>query len=135
MDINQYDSNQNLPNNGSSYFNGNQEVNKNTQGNNNVSPMQYASMLLESYISPQNPEMEEQVNEEFTFPFSQESNPQLEEMISFWNDNRNTYNLWNQKEPITNGIPLMLQPMSLDRRTNRNLVHIRAPYVGQKNQN
>ena len=53
VDINQYDSNQNVPNDDGSYFNGNQEVNQNSQGNNNESPMQYNAMMLESYDSPQ----------------------------------------------------------------------------------
>lgn len=52
--------------------------------------MQYNAMMLESYDSLQNPKMEQEANEEFTFPFSQESNPQLEEMLTFQNDNQNT---------------------------------------------
>lgn len=34
MNIKQYYNNQNVPNDGDSYFNGNQEVNQNSQGNN-----------------------------------------------------------------------------------------------------
>lgn len=63
MDINQFDNDQNASNDGCSYFNGNQEVNQNSQGNNNESFMQFNTMLLESYDSPEISEMEEQVNE------------------------------------------------------------------------
>lgn len=87
MDINQFDSNQNVPNDGGSYFNENQELNHNSQGTNNEPLMQFNTMLLESYDSPHNLGIEEQVNEEFIFPFSQEPNPQPKEMFSFRIDN------------------------------------------------
>lgn len=56
--------------------------------------MKFNTMLLESYDSSQNTGMEQQANKEFSFPFSQELDTQLEEMFSFWNDNQNTYKLW-----------------------------------------
>lgn len=92
-------------------------------------------MVLESYDCPQNPQMEQPTSEEFTFPFSQELNPQSEEMLAFQNDNQNTYNLRNQREPMIDGIPPTLHPKPPNKRTNKNPVTTRAPYIGQKNQN
>lgn len=56
-------------------------------------------------------------------------------MLAFHNDNHNTYNLRNQREPITDGIPLALHPKPPNLRANNNLVPTRAPYIGQQNQN
>ena len=93
MDINQLDTSQNIPNDGGSYFNENQEVKHNSQCTNNEFPIYFNSMLLESYDSPQNIEMGDQVNKEFFFLFNQESDPKPIEMFAFQNDNQNTYNL------------------------------------------
>jgi len=51
-------------------------------------------------------------------------------MFAFQNDNRNTYNLQSQKEPMIDGIPLVLQPTSPDPRETNNPVPIRPPYGG-----
>lgn len=83
MDINRHDYNKNVPNDDGLYYNRNQEVNQNSQGNNNEPPMQFNTMLLESYDSSQYTGMKQQVNEEFSFPFSQEPDTQLEEMFFF----------------------------------------------------
>ena len=58
-------------------------MNHNSQGNNDESSMQYNAMMLESYDSPQNLGMEKTSSEEFTFPFSQELDPQPKEMLFF----------------------------------------------------
>ena len=92
-------------------------------------------MMLESYDSPHNPEMEQPASEEFTFPFSQEFDPQREEMLVFQNDNWNTYNLHNQTEPMTDGIPPTLHPTPPNPRANKNLVPTRAPYVWKQIKN
>ena len=57
-DINQYDDSQNVPNNDGSYYNGNQEVYQNSQVNKNAPPIQFNAMLLESYYSTQNVQVE-----------------------------------------------------------------------------
>ena len=75
--------------------------------------------------------MEQPTSEEFTFPFSQESYPQPEEMLAFQNDNQNTCNLHNQREPMTNGIPLVFHPTPPNLRGNDNLIPTREPYIGE----
>ena len=75
--------------------------------------------------------MEQPTSEEFTFPFSQESYPQPEEMLAFQNDNRNNYNLCNRMKHMTNGIPLALHPTPPNPRANNNPVPTKAPYVGK----
>ncbi len=57
-------------------------------------------MLLESYDSTQNAQVEQLASEEFSFPFSQELDLQHDEMLSFHNDNYNMYNLRNRKDPL-----------------------------------
>ena len=94
-DINQCDDSQNMPNNDGAYYNGNQEVNRNSQVNNNPPPVQFNAMLLESYNSTQNTQVEQLAAEEFSFPFCQEPDLQHDEMFSFQNENQNTYNLRN----------------------------------------
>ena len=72
--------------------------------------------------------MEQPVSEELSFPFSQEPDLQHDEMFSFCNDNRNTCNLKNRKDPLKDGIPLALQPTPLDPRATNNLEPIRPTY-------
>ena len=99
-------------------------------GNNNKSSMQLNAMMLESFDSLQNTGMEQPANEEFSFPFSQEPDIQHDEIFSFRNDNRNTYNLRSRKEPLTDGIPLGLQPTPPDLRVSNNPAPIKPPYGG-----
>ena len=79
--------------------------------------------------------MEQPASEEFSFPFSQEPDLQHDEMFSFRNDNQNTYNLKNRKDPLMDGIPPTLQPTPLDPRASKNLPPIRLLYRGKKNHN
>ena len=79
--------------------------------------------------------MEQPTAEEFSFPFSQELDLQHDEMFAFRNDNRNTYNLRNRKDPLTDGIPPSLQPTPPDPRASNNPPPIRLVYGGQQNQN
>ena len=120
-----------MPNNDGLYYNGNQEVNKNSQVNDNPPPIRFNAMLLESYHSAQNTQVEQPASEEFSFPFSQEPDLQHDEMFSFQNDNRNTYNLRNRKDPLRDGIPPGLQPSPLDPRASNNLPPVRLVYGGQ----
>ena len=76
-----------MPNNDGSYYNGNKEVNQNSQVNDNPPLVQFNSMLLESYNSTQNTQVEQPTGEEFSFPFSEEPNLQHDEMFAFRNDN------------------------------------------------
>ena len=92
-------------------------------------------MLSESYDSTQNVQVEQLASEEFSFAFSQEPDFQQDEMFSFCNDNLNTYNLRNRKDPLTDGIPPALQPTPLDPRASNNPPPIRPEYGGQQNQN
>ena len=62
MDINQYDSNQNVLNDDGSCYDGNKQVNQNPMGNSNESLMQLNAMMLESYDSLQNMGMEQPPN-------------------------------------------------------------------------
>ena len=88
-------------------------------------------MLLESYNPTQNTQVEQLESKEFSFPFSQEPNVQHDEMFSFRNDNQNTYNLRNRKDPLTDGIPPSLQPTPLDPRESNNPPPVRLVYGGQ----
>ena len=88
-------------------------------------------MLLESYDSRQNSQVEQPVGEEFSLPFSQELDLQHDKMFSFHNDNWNTYNLRSRKEPLTDGIPPTLQPTPPDLRASNNLPPIRPVYGEQ----
>ena len=97
-----------MPNNDGSYYNSNQEVNQNSKVSDNPPPIQFNAMLLESYDSTKNTQVEQPGSEEFLFPFSQEPDLQHDEMFAFQNDNQNTYNLRNRKDPLTDGIPLGL---------------------------
>ena len=90
-------------------------------------------MLLESYDSIENAQVEQPTREEFSFPFSQEPDLQHDKMFSFCNDNRNTYNLRSRKEPLKDGIPLALQPTPPDPRASNSLPPIRLVYRGQQN--
>lgn len=108
---------------------------QNQQENDNVPPMSFNAMLLDSYESTQNAHVGQPTNEEFSFPFSQEPDIHHDEMFSFHNDNQNTYNIQNRKEPLTDGIPPRIQTTPPDLRVSNNLAPIRAPYGGQQNQN
>ena len=88
--INQYDDSQNVPNNDGSYYNGNQETNQSSQVNENAPLVQFNVILLESYDSAQNAQVEQPTSEELSFPFSQEPSLQHDKMFSFCNDNWNT---------------------------------------------
>ena len=90
-------------------------------------------MLLKSYDSTQNAQVEQLVSEEFSFSFSQEPDLQHDEMFAFWNDNQNTYNLKNTKDPLMDRIPPALQPTSPDPKASNNLPPIRLVYGGQQN--
>ena len=78
VDINEYDSNQYVPNDDGSNYNGNHKLNQKPISNSNESPMQFNAMLLESYDSSQNTGKEQPTDEEFYFPFSQELGTQPE---------------------------------------------------------
>ena len=80
-------------------------------------------------------QVEQLESEEFAFPFCQVPDLQHDEMFSFRNDNRNTYNLKNWKDPLTDRIPLGLQPTPVDQRASNNMPPVRLIYGGQQNQN
>jgi hypothetical protein len=106
-------------------------MNQSSQVNDNPPPIQFNAMLLESYDSAQNAQVEQPISEEFSFPFSQEQDLQHDEMFTFHNDNQNTYNLRNRKDPLMDGIPLALQPAPPDPRASNNLPPIRPMYGGK----
>ena len=106
-------------------------MNQNSKVNENVPPMQFNTMLLESYDSTQNIQVEQFPNEEFSFPFSQELDIQLEKMFTCHNDNQNTYNLRSRKEPKKNRIIWALQPTPPNLRASNNPIPIRLVYGGQ----
>ncbi len=88
-------------------------------------------MLLESYDPTHNVQVEQQENEEFSFPFSQEPDLRHDEMFAFQNDNRNTYNLRNKRD----GIPPGLQPTPPDPRASNNPPLVRPAQGGPQYQN
>ena len=51
VDMNQYDDNQNASNSDGSCYNGNKDMTQNQQENDNVPPVQFNAMLLDSYDS------------------------------------------------------------------------------------
>lgn len=120
VDINQYNDSQNAPNNDGSCYDGNQDMTQNQQAIDNAPPIQFNAMLLDSYESTHNTQGEKPVGEKFSFSFSQELDIQHDEMFAFRNDNRNTYNLRNRKEPLIDGIPPGLQPTPPDLRASNN---------------
>ena len=75
--------------------------------------------------------MEQLENEEFSFPFSQELDLQHDEIFSFQNDNKNTFNLRNRKDPLIDGIPPGLQPTPPNPRASNNTPLVRPVYGGQ----
>ena len=105
-------------------------MNQTSQVNDNPPPIQFNAMLLESYDFAQNAQVEQLASEEFSFPFSQEPNFQHDEMFSFCNDNQNTYNLRNRKDPLMDRIPLGLQPTPPNPRASNNLPLVRPVYGG-----
>ena len=79
--------------------------------------------------------MEQPIAKEFSFPFSQEPDLQHDEMFSFQNDNWNTYNLRNRKDPLKDGAPPSLQITPPNPRVSKNPPLVRPVYGGQQNQN
>ena len=63
MDVNQYDDGQNTSNNDGSYYDGNHEMVQISQVNNNTPPMQFNVVLLESYDTIHNVQLEWLTNE------------------------------------------------------------------------
>ena len=58
-----------------------------------MAPIQFNTMVLESYETPRLEGGENTSNKEFVFSFYQESKIETIEVLSFCNDNKNTYNL------------------------------------------
>ena len=118
----------NQQNNQESYYYEQNEYQDQHPQEGNYAPIQFNTMVLESYEAPKNEE--NIIKEEFVFPFHQESETETAEMSAFRSDNMNTYNLCNQKEPLIDGIPLGSNPTPLEPQATNLPTSPRAPFPG-----
>ena len=94
-----------------------------------MTPIQFNAMVLDSYNTLK-VEDENSMNKEFMFPLNQEIELEVAQMFTYHNENRNTYNLCNQKEPLMDCIPPRSHPMPLDSSKRNNPMSPQAPFEG-----